>query len=135
MSLRNGPMQNIFISSLKKLKKFMSFDILRRLIYSRRLMFYVLVTWFRFLLFVLCLFYCFVCFAFYFVCSVFLCCFVYCLSLSIMLFLPIYVLMYGSLPPSGNPTAVNKYIISKILKLNIRYMLSKMMKEANTAHG
>ena len=33
---------------------------------------YVLITRFMLLLFVLCLFPCFVCFAFYFVCSVFL---------------------------------------------------------------
>ena len=33
----------------------------------------VLITRFRFLLFILCLFYCFICFVFYFLCSMFLC--------------------------------------------------------------
>jgi hypothetical protein len=78
----------------------MSFRSLLCLKYS----FYVVVI--RFMIVLL-----FVCFAFYFVCSVFLYCLVYCLSLCIQLFLFYLCIVYGPLPPGENPTAVNKYHI------------------------
>ena len=62
------------------------------------------------LLFVSCLFSCFVCLALYFVCSVFLYCFVY---LSPNVFFPsICVQVYGPLPPGDNPIAVNRHHIN-----------------------
>jgi hypothetical protein len=66
------------------------------------------------------MFSCFVCLAFYFVYSVFLCCFVY-LSPYVFSFVFIFICVqvYGPLSPSDNPIAVNKYhIISYAWLLN-----------------
>jgi hypothetical protein len=82
-------------------------------------MFYLIVLYFS--LFVLYFVSCFVCCAFYFVCSVFLYCFVYCFYPCVLLF-PTRVQFYRPLPRGGNPIAVNKYrIISYILLLVLRF--------------
>jgi hypothetical protein len=64
------------------------------------------------LVFVLGLFSCFVCFVFYFVCSVFL----YCLCIVsphvYSCFFSIPVQVYGPLLPGGNPIAVDKYHVA-----------------------
>ena len=77
---------------------------------------YVLITRFMFLLFVLCLFSCFLRYAFYFVFCVFV--------LFCVLFLLIQV--YWPLPPAANPTAINKYnIISNPVHTECKVSKSK----------
>jgi len=61
-----------------------------------------------------CLFPCLACFAFYFVCFLFLFCIVLC-TVSPLVYsslFPIFVPVYRPLPPGGNPVAVNKHNIS-----------------------
>jgi hypothetical protein len=64
---------------------------------------YVLINCFMLFNFSFCLFSCFLCFASYFVCSVFLYSFSPCICC---------VQLYRPLSPGGNPTAVNKHIMS-----------------------
>lgn len=72
----------------------------------------------------MCVFFCFVCFSFFFVCSMFLNCFMYCFSPSIWLFISICVQFYRPLRLGLDPIAVNKYhIICGLLLIALDFLL------------